>query len=226
MAIIGDRYRADIGVTDETVVFSVTVRDLDWLITAFTAALSTLGNLDNWTDDYSDGLITNGEEFGSELLESVTILDRVGEINPYLVADVTMLPHNVLPCTGVTYDADEYPLLYTRLPAALKTETTFTTPDLRGRTLIGAGTGPSLSTRTVATYLGAEAHLLTEAEIPAHSHSYQGVIFNIDVESVGIPDPTGAGLNPIPPQTGSTGGGTAHNNMQPSFVIIWGVIAA
>lgn len=225
MAIIGDRYRADIGVTEEEITFSVTMRDVSWLIEAFTAALNTLANPDNWLDEYSAGLIDNAEDFASELLESITFMDRVGEINAYMVADTTMLPANVLPCTGVTFDADEWPLLYAKLPAALKTETTFTTPDMRGRTLIGAGTGTGLTTRTIATILGTESHILTEAEMPSHTHQYQGVIFNVDVESVGVPDPTGAGLNPVPPQTGSTGGDQAHNNMQPSYVVIWGIIA-
>lgn len=226
MTLIGDRFRADLGVTEDEITFSVTMRDTDWLIQAFTAALNTFTNINNWTDEYSDGLIENGRDFGSELCESIQFMDRVGEINPYIVADTTMLPPNVLPCTGLTYDIDEYPKLAARLPAALVGETTFQTPDLRGRTLIGAGTGSGLTTRTIATALGEEAHTLTENEIPAHTHSYQGVVFNIDVESVGVPDPTGAGLNPIPPQTGSAGGDQPHNNMQPSYVIIWGVIAA
>jgi len=226
MTLSGDPYRAEIGTTEELITFVVTVRDVDWMIEAFTAALHSLTLIENWTDEYSDGLIENGREYGSDLCETITIMDRVGEINAYMVADTTMLPANVLPCTGLTYDIDEYPKLAARLPASLVGETTFVTPDLRGRTVIGAGTGAGLSTRLIAEYLGEENHLLTEAEIPQHTHSYQGVIFNVDVESVGIPDPTGAGLNPLPPQTGSTGGDQSHNNMQPSMVVIWGIIAA
>lgn len=226
MSLTGDKFRADIGVTDDEITFSVTLRDVDWLITAFTAALNTLSKLENWTDEYSDGLIENGRDFGAELCESVVFMDRVGEINAYMVADTTMLPPNVLPCTGVTYDADEYPRLYARLPAALKTLTTFITPDLRGRTAIGAGTGSGLTTRVIATTTGAETHGLTEAEIPIHTHSYQSVVPNVDLESPGVPDIVAAGINPIPQQTGATGGGQSHNNMQPSLVVIWGIIAA
>lgn len=226
MPLSGDPYRADIGVTDDLITFAVTLRDVPWLIEAFTAALHTLTLIENWTDEYSDGLIDNGREYGADLCETITFMDRVGEINPYIVADTTMLPPNVLPCTGLTYDIDEYPKLAARLPAALVGETTFTTPDLRGRTLIGAGTGSGLTTRTVAESLGEEAHTLSEAEMPAHTHGYTGVIPNVDLESPGVPDIVAAGINPLTPQTGSTGGGGAHNNMQPSFVIIWGVIAA
>lgn len=45
--------------------------------------------------------------------------------------------------------------------------TTFNVPDLRGRAPIGAGTGPSLSARTLGATGGAETHQLTIAEMPA-----------------------------------------------------------
>jgi microcystin-dependent protein len=226
VSLIGDKYRAEVGVTDDLITFSVTLHDVDWLIQAFTAALASLSLLENWTDEYSDGLIETGRSYGAALGETVEFMDRVGEINPYIVSDTTMLPPNVLPCTGLTYDIDEYPKLAARLPASLVGETTFVTPDLRGRTLIGAGTGAGLTTRTVATALGEETHTLTEAEMPSHFHLYTPPIPNVDLEAPGVPDITAAGVSPTTTGTGGAGGDQAHNNMQPSYVIIWGVIAA
>lgn len=49
--------------------------------------------------------------------------------------------------------------------------TTFNLPDLRGRTAIGAGTGPGgLSPRALGAKGGEESHTLTTAEIPPHQH--------------------------------------------------------
>ncbi|MEI6342189.1 MAG: tail fiber protein [Verrucomicrobiota bacterium] len=46
-----------------------------------------------------------------------------------------------------------------------------TTPDLRGRFILGSGDGPGLTSRPIHHTGGEEAHALTAAEIPSHSHS-------------------------------------------------------
>ena len=48
--------------------------------------------------------------------------------------------------------------------------TTFGLPDTRGRSVIGAGTGPGLSTISLGQKGGREALTLTVANMPAHSH--------------------------------------------------------
>lgn len=45
------------------------------------------------------------------------------------------------------------------------------TPDLRGRFVLGSGKGEGLTERQPMEVGGKEAHALTEAEIPSHSHS-------------------------------------------------------
>jgi len=47
---------------------------------------------------------------------------------------------------------------------------TFTVPDLRGRTPVGIGTGTGLTARTLGGAGGAETHVLTAAQMPAHAH--------------------------------------------------------
>lgn len=49
--------------------------------------------------------------------------------------------------------------------------TRFALPDLRGRIPIGQGAGPNLTPRLLGSYGGTEAVTLTEAQIPAHTHS-------------------------------------------------------
>jgi microcystin-dependent protein len=51
--------------------------------------------------------------------------------------------------------------------------TTFALPDLRGRSLIGAGQGTGLTNRDINTItVGEERHTQTEAELATHRHAY------------------------------------------------------
>ena len=87
-----------------------------------------------------------------------------------------------------------------------------------GRMLIGLDSGDATMDTAEETG-GAKTHTLTEAEMPAHVHgelaptsaSSGALKFGIDTNASGS---QAAGLN-----TGSTGGGGAHNNMPPFFVV-------
>lgn len=48
--------------------------------------------------------------------------------------------------------------------------TTFGLPDLRGRSAIGAGTGPGLSERRLGARMGVETVTLNVTQMPSHSH--------------------------------------------------------
>lgn len=49
---------------------------------------------------------------------------------------------------------------------------TFGLPDLRGRTVVGVGTGTGLTTRILGESFGAESSSLTAAHLPSHSHEF------------------------------------------------------
>lgn len=51
--------------------------------------------------------------------------------------------------------------------------TTFGLPDLRGRQVIGVGSGPGLGTTTWGERGGRENHTMTEQEMPSHNHLVQ-----------------------------------------------------
>ena len=102
----------------------------------------------------------------------------------------------------------------------------------KGRTLIGEGTGASLTARTAGATGGAETHQLTVGEMPSHDHgggdhthtlpgsaTYSpGAPKTRDGSSSGVAENTGASGDII----SSNGGDTAHNNMQPYLVVyIW-----
>lgn len=99
------------------------------------------------------------------LIPSGTILDFAG----------TAAPTGFLPCDGSAVSRSTYSALF----AALSTtwgagdgSTTFNVPDLRGRAVIGAGTGGGLTARTLGQQtIGEEAHVLTVAELAAHNHT-------------------------------------------------------
>ncbi len=130
-------------------------------------------------------------------------------------------PDHMLLCDGSNFDRVDYPELYEVLPAALIIDPdTGSVPDLRETFVLGAGvTILPLDTG------GSDEHTLTEAELPAHKHWYDKPTFNVDVESVGIPDPTGLGLPFIPTLTSATGSDAAHNNMPPYYALKYVVIA-
>ncbi len=123
--------------------------------------------------------------------------------------------------------------------------TTFNLPDLRGRTVIGVGHGTGLTARTLAQVVGEETHTLAASEMPAHSHGVtdpghshsvvaQGSSTPAQVAVLGsnscgvycgtqqaslVQVPTVAAPNATGITVQSTGGGAAHNVMQPSIVL-------
>ena len=117
---------------------------------------------------------------------------------------------------------------------------TNSTPDLRGRFLLGSnpngGKTDSYTVREVGQSGGSETHTLTTSEIPGHEHSYSDVYFSehttVDRRGLDILD---GGNNKLGTgdsdhdnsfigknkTTGSSGGGAAHNNMPPFYSVIY-----
>ncbi len=85
-----------------------------------------------------------------------------------------------------------------------------------GRVLVGVDTGDS-NFNTVEKEGGASTHTLTTNEIPAHTHSYDKQVTSTDAISIhDITRVTGGNTGAT---TGSTGGGAAHNNLQPYITV-------
>ena len=114
--------------------------------------------------------------------------------------------------------------------------TTFGLPDLRGRVAIGPGNGPGLSSYREGQRGGVEHVILTQSQMPAHSHGVRAVT------TVGnSADPTGrllantsgldreysdAAANTTMNGTmiANTGGNLSHENRQP-FLAVYYIIA-
>ena len=156
----------------------------------------------------------------SQELPSGTILAFVSTTAPigFLVCDGTVLKNSAHPRLAQ--------LLGRQFCTAAKpcAEDEFAVPDLRGRTVIGAGQGNGLTDRPFGMPAGEESHTLTSAEMPSHFHD-----FGTRAERVG-----GGTKLTIDPDVGSdqllrtrrSGGGangrvTPFTNLQPSLALTY-----
>jgi microcystin-dependent protein len=110
--------------------------------------------------------------------------------------------------------------------------TTFNIPDLRGRLVLGldnmggvsAGRITIEDADTIGSAFGAEAVTLTSDQMPEHNHSYQDSYVGLSSGGAAFgPDSnnTNGQLQTRAATTASTGGGTAHTNLQPSMALNW-----
>ena len=148
-------------------------------------------------------------------------------------------PDGWLLCDGSAVSRTTYAALFTAIGTAYGPgdgSTTFNLPNMGGRVGVGVGSSGG-SSFALAASGGEETHTLITAEIPAHSHADAGHTHGIGTDvptGTAVPPPLDAGLTlPIPPNaTGvgfasiqNTGGGDAHNNLQPylalNYLIRW-----
>ncbi|KIC47794.1 tail fiber protein [Tateyamaria sp. ANG-S1] len=76
-------------------------------------------------------------------------------------------------CAGQLIAISQFSALFSLLGTTFGGDgrTTFGLPDLRGRTAVGMGTGPGLTTRVWGERGGAEETQILAANMPAHSHT-------------------------------------------------------
>lgn len=89
-------------------------------------------------------------------------------------------------------------------------------PLINGRAAAGAGQGATLTNRVLGSVTGKEEVILSIAEMPSHTHVFQS----------GGQDTREGGSQPTATQsptanTEATGGGAAHENMQPTTFMNW-----
>ncbi len=82
-------------------------------------------------------------------------------------------PLNWFICNGQELNISAYSSLFSILGTQYGGDgiTTFALPDLRGRSPLGAGAGPGLTTRYAGDKVGTETVALTTHEIPNHLHT-------------------------------------------------------
>lgn len=170
----------------------------------------------NWLP-LTDGEWDTVDKLVSNCIRELQMSADIGVVVPLMT---NVIPERYLLCDGGIYNREDYPLLYSVLPASLIISAdTFTVPDMAGVAAVGA-----TISRPLLTTFGEETHTLTELEMPAHAHTYSPPAASVTLEGVGAPLPT-ATLSILPSLTGSAGGGLAHNNIQPSISLYWCVVA-
>jgi len=146
----------------------------------------------------------------------------IGEIIAY--AGNTSPDARWLLCDGASLVRSDYPDLFTVIGTTYGSvdSSHFTLPDLRGRSPLGAGSGPGLSPRAIGDSFGEENHTLTVSELASHSHTTGNSV----LIATATPPPVDVlGPNPFQAVTGNTGGDSPHNNMQPSLAVNYLIVA-
>ena len=142
-------------------------------------------------------------------------------------------PDGWLNCLGQEVYRGDYPDLFSVIGTtygAGNGTTTFRLPNLAGRVVVGQGTGSGLTSRSMGATGGAETHTLTTSEMPSHSHTSNAVGSTLGLMTANGSNTAGAGLDSSPVEPNlyaapaalsidNSGGGTAHNNMQPFAVL-------
>jgi microcystin-dependent protein len=168
---------------------------------------------------------------GTANLSSLTVNAAGSLLTPGSVTASNFVGYGTIPIGGIILWSGSV----TNVPAgwALCDGTTnngVVSPDLRGRFVLAAGSGAGLTPRSAGESGGEETHVLTIAEMPAHTHT------NVFVDN-GYPDNWGrrdsSGVNGhfiVDPHGGgnlanfsstANGGGGAHTNMPPYYVLAY-----
>lgn len=196
-------------------VFTSTV-DVSKALTVAATVASTTGGV-----KFPDGTLQTTAAAAATVVPAGSIFDYAG----------STAPSGFLLCFGQAVSRSTYSDLFTAIGTAFGSgdgSTTFNLPDMRGRVAAGkddmggsaanriTSGGSGITGTTLGASGGSQTHTLTTAEIPAHTHS-------MDVAPI-----TGSGVGACPPSTvavgssnttGSTGGGGAHQNTQPTLIL-------
>jgi microcystin-dependent protein len=181
---------------------------------------------------------TSSSYASNNLLYDTTTREVVYQPNPVVVGDIKFSAqgsdhNNWLLCNGRSLLVADYPALHAVIEYKFGgTGASFNVPDARSRVLGAIGQGSGLSDRTLGQAVGTETHTLTVNEIPSHNHGITdpGHSHSLPITSEGFADigpdddvTQGSGFNSGTSTTGitinNTGGGQAHNNMQPTLFI-------
>jgi microcystin-dependent protein len=148
------------------------------------------------------------------------------------------VPTGWLNCDGNLISRTTYPDLFSAIGYTYGgSDASFNLPDLRGRACIGVGQGAGLTNRALGSTGGSETHTLISDEMPSHNHGITDPghthTWNNGLEG---DDSGNGGSNAEYTRAGgsvtdvianattgievrNTGGGGAHNNMQPFLAL-------
>lgn len=162
------------------------------------------------------------------------------------IGEIRMFAGNFAPknwafCQGQTINIASNTALFSILGTTYggNGTTTFALPNLSGRVMVGAGTGPGLSNIQLGEAAGAAQHTLTASEMPSHNHTASAPTATAPAASVATTDTPSNAVAPAPATLGAgksnnfgaadaslapptlsiavagSGSSSPHNNLQP-----------
>lgn len=191
-------------------------------------------------------ILAIAESLRSKMAE---ITAEVAKIKPVPLGVVEMysgstIPENYAVCDGQALSQSLYQELYqvigTRFNKPDTASGMFCLPDLRGRFIVGQGSDSDYN--TVGNTGGEKTHKLTVSELPGHTHNmehthdYMDIYYSERGGQVTVPGNFGSGdsdnddsghqmrrttISQSTKNTGATGGGAAHENRPPYFVLFY-----
>ncbi len=184
--------------------------------------LSGLANVTTLAD--ADEFVVNV----SSVNKNITTVNLTKQIVPpgtVAALACSTVPGGYLECDGSAVSRTTYANLFAAIGTtwgAGDASTTFNLPDIRGRTIIGVGSGSGLTSRSLAASGGEETHQITAAEMPSHTHSpSSGTAFWAFSSGAGA-NTIGGGTNTIGNSaTASAGADGTHNTMPPYKALKW-----
>lgn len=185
----------------------------------FKGAIDELRFASNW-EQLSGITPAEAADLFAASFDTLTRCNVVGEIIAYAT---TNPPAGTLACDGATYLRVDYPVLYAALASAFISDSDhFVVPDLRGRSIVGIGTGTGLTARSMNDDGGEENHTLSEAELASHYHTLSP--YSLTAFSV-TPGPAPVGVWSVGAlATTSVGSGSGHNTMHPFLALGYAIV--
>ena len=164
----------------------------------------------------------------------------LGEI---MITPYTFCPRGSIAAEGQLLPISSYSALFSLYGTTFGGDgrTTFSMPDLKGRAIVGIGSGPGLTPRTQGQKSGVEQNTIAQANMPSHTHrtgiqtyddpanstSPKGNAFGVTATNTYVSNetaPSGKFMNPLSVSVDSAGASAPMNNMQPFNVLRYCVV--